>query len=352
MHITFVLPAYPRKPVGGYKIIFEYANLLSQDGFDVTIAYANEGVLSRYPIPNFLKNKCINLLTFIEPTWFKLNSKIKKVSLQGKQAKKVYNSTDIVFATAVSTVDITQRNFKSSKKIYFIQGFENWFFSDKYVYSTYNMDFIKIVISKWLKKIVEQHTSDKVYYIKNPIDTNVYKKIIPISKRNDYSIGMLYHDNPVKGSKYGLAAIKKVKEKFPQVKVYLFGTATPPEELPNWIKYYKNISQSETVKLYNKISIFVCPSIKEGFGLTGLEAMSCGAAVVSTNYTGGKEYIQNDYNAVVSEVKDIDCMSKNIISLITDKKKRIKIAKNGIKTGQDFSLIKSYIQLKEIVLNS
>ena len=40
-NICFVLPAVSRKPIGGYKIAFEYANKLGRDDNDNTMAFAS-----------------------------------------------------------------------------------------------------------------------------------------------------------------------------------------------------------------------------------------------------------------------------------------------------------------------
>ena len=112
----------------------------------------------------------------------------------------------------------------------------------------------------------------------------------PIEKRNPFKIGMLYHKAPYKGSKQTLNVIINLKKSYPELELIMFGTADVPKNLPKWITYYKNATQAKTIEIYNDISIFVSGTIKEGFGLTGLEAMACGAALVSTDYLGVKDY--------------------------------------------------------------
>lgn len=51
------------------------------------------------------------------------------------------------------------------------------------------------------------------------------------------------------------------------------------------------ITQDEQVALYNGASVFVCPSLYEGFGYPPLEAMACGAPVVSSGRTSLNEII-------------------------------------------------------------
>ena len=38
--ITFLLPCRNPTPVGGFKIIYEYANRLANDGFNVNLVYS------------------------------------------------------------------------------------------------------------------------------------------------------------------------------------------------------------------------------------------------------------------------------------------------------------------------
>jgi len=51
------------------------------------------------------------------------------------------------------------------------------------------------------------------------------------------------------------------------------------------------ITDDELMRLYNLCTVFVLPSLHEGFGLPALEAMSCGAAVIGANTTSIPEVI-------------------------------------------------------------
>ncbi len=65
------------------------------------------------------------------------------------------------------------------------------------------------------------------------------------------------------------------------------------------------VSDSDLALLYRKCSLFVFPSLHEGFGLPVLEAMSCGAPVIGSNATSIPEIIGTsealfDPNSVIS----------------------------------------------------
>ena len=57
------------------------------------------------------------------------------------------------------------------------------------------------------------------------------------------------------------------------------------------IHFLGYISDNDLVLLYNYCKLFVFPSLEEGFGLTPLEAMRCGAAVIASNTTSLPEVI-------------------------------------------------------------
>ncbi len=56
-----------------------------------------------------------------------------------------------------------------------------------------------------------------------------------------------------------------------------------------WIE--KTVSKEEAIQLYSHARVFCCPSIYEPFGITNLEAMACGTAVVASCTGGIKEVV-------------------------------------------------------------
>jgi len=344
--IFFVLPGYSRRPIGGYKIIYQYANKLAEDGYNVNIVYLE---YNRFP-KGSLKWLVLKHWTQTGPNWLKLNRKIKKYTVKSSLSTIQCNKDDVVIASSVETVEPTKKLFADiNDKFYFVQDLEDWNVSRNYLISTYNMGFVNVAISKWLKEFVDKHSNKKTIYLRNPIDIKKYRVINPITDRDPYTIGMLYHKASYKGSDCTLDTIKQLKSKYPQLKLIMFGTREEPKNLPSWIKYYKNASQSTTIDIYNSIGIFVCGTIKEGFGLTGLEAMACGATLVSTDYLGAREYALNGVNSILSPVTDYKKLGENISLIIDNPSLRLRLAKAGVETAADFSWDVAYKRFKSII---
>ena len=203
--------------------------------------------------------------------------------------------------------------------------------------STYSKGYTNIVISSWLKEIVDENSLQPSILIKNPIDLNVYRIVKPLNTRKKHTISLLYHKEKHKGVKFALEALYRLHELYTDLEVYMFGVFDYKDKLSPWIHYTRRASQQQTVDIYNKTCIFLCATIEEGYGLTGLEAIACGNVLVSTDYCGVREYARDGYNSLLCPIKDINTLVSNVQRLFEDDELREKLAKNGQESVQEFS---------------
>lgn len=331
MNISFIINEPIQNASGGYKVVYIYANELVKNGDNVSIYYRcrKEVLFSNYKFPFVIKLLIANFFTIKGPKWFKLNKKVKKHIICSIDNERVKNG-DVVIATASDTAkDVNYLDSKKGKKYYLIQGYENWMMSEQELFETYSFDMTKITVSNWLKeKIMPYDTNNKLYCVLNGIRNDEFYIVNPIDNRNNNCISMLYHDLESKGTKEGMEVIYKLKEKYPELKVCLFGVVDKPSNLPEWITYTHNATVKELNKIYNESSIYLCPSWNEGFGLTAAEAMMCGCALVSTQTKGIQEYATKE-NSCLVEIHDKENMYNYCSYLIDNPNERIKMAEKG-----------------------
>ncbi len=338
MKIAFCLPFFNTHAQGGYKVVYEFANRLVSTGNDVSIYYDGTGRLSKYHVPYFVKEQFLSLQACHHPKWFSLSNKVRRHVVYGLTANKIDNY-DVIFATGVSTAHpVACLPEEKGRKFYLIQDFEDWKLPRDKVLETYRLGMTNIVVSKWLKRIVDSACENtNAVYLPNAIDTNSFRVVKPIEKRDPLCVGLLYHKSKHKGVQDALDALKIIKKKYPQLKVKMFG-ATPLEpNVPNWINYTFNANVRQLLDIYNECSIFVCASINEGFGLTGAESMACGCALASTDYKGVHEYAIDKENALLSPIGDPESLARNIEHLIEDSHLRIKLAYRAVTSIQERS---------------
>ena len=126
----------------------------------------------------------------------------------------------------------------------------------------------------------------------NGIDTEVFRPMPAVEPKPMRIITTASADQPLKGLRYLLAAIARLKPSYPDLELRVIGKLNrggPTFKqlrklgLESSVSFLSGISTEDLVKQYNKAAIAVSPSLYEGFGLPAGEAMACGTAVISSD---------------------------------------------------------------------
>lgn len=102
--------------------------------------------------------------------------------------------------------------------------------------------------------------------------------------------------------------------------------------------FFGNSSEIDKILCYS--DLFLLPSETESFGLAALEAMACGVPVISSNSGGLPEVNSNGFSGYLSNVGDVDHMSKNAISILNDEVKLSQFKKNAKEVALRFEIHK------------
>lgn len=97
----------------------------------------------------------------------------------------------------------------------------------------------------------------------------------------------------------------------------------------------KFVSEEDLDKLYRNASLYVFPSLSEGFGLPPLEAMARGVPVVSSNATCLPKILGDA--ALYFNPLDIDDMAKVIKKALLDNNLREELIKKGFEQIKKYS---------------
>ena len=106
--------------------------------------------------------------------------------------------------------------------------------------------------------------------------------------------------------------------------------------------------QEEIEDILAITDLFILPSEYESFGLVALEAMAAEVPVISSNAGGLPEVNINGVTGFLSDVGDIDSMSKNIIDLFSDEKAFQTMRKNALIQAQKFDIQNIVPQYEEL----
>lgn len=352
--VVFLMPHDGIVPAGGFKVVYEYANRLAADGIPVTIVYPNTKRWGKHTlltrgkdVARFLVRKANQ---GYRSRWFRFHPAVRFRWVWSLSTFR-YAESDRVVATAVETAYyLNQYKLPSSQKFYFIQDYENWYFSDEFVRASYHYDMRKIVIARWLQRIVEE-CGEKADFVPNGFDFNFFHLSVPVEQRDRHNVVCMYHVDKRKGLDVAFKAFDLVRERCPQLCVHLFSVYEQPDTLPAWFHFHRQPDKTEFNRLYNQAAIYVGSSNIEGWGLTVGEAMQCGCAVACTDNRGYLEMAVQGRNALVSPVGDAEALAANIIRLMDDDALRCRLARQGEQDIHQFDINKSYQKFKSCLMS-
>lgn len=224
--------------------------------------------------------------------------------------------SDVVIATWWETAEwVNALSRSKGAKVYFIQHHEVFpYLPVSRCKATYRFPMHKIVIARWLKEMMRLEYGDhNVDLVPNSVDRSQFFPS-PRGKQAVPTVGALYSVAPFKGFDLTLQAVARVRQKIPQLRFRVFGSAYPVERLPlpSYAEFLRLPSQDDIRRLYSSCDVWVTASRTEGFNLPAMEAMSCATPVVSTRTGWPEEAIVSQWNGILVDVEDVEGLSRGI----------------------------------------
>jgi len=222
--------------------------------------------------------------------------------------------------------------------VHFVQGYEIDFLdvaSAADVDSVLRLDLPKIAVSRYLADVLHRRLGvpdDRITVVRNGLDHSRYRP--PAAPRpRGRSVCTMLSPNPPKGSAVTIAALERVRSELPDLEVNAFGGERRPAWLPGWARYWRGLSGGELARrVYQANSLYLCGSVREGWGLPVAEAMACGAAVVSTRNGGVEEFCVHERNSLLVEVDDVPAMADAVTRLLLDEQLRSRLVAAAVVT--------------------
>lgn len=358
MKITFVLPSYPWRPIGAFRVVYEYANQLVTRGHEVTVAHARRlkdeeefwAPRGAYQRLRVAARWARNVALKPSMSWCRLDVRVRTLFVPEPAARFIPDA-DAIIAGAWGTAPYVLRLPESKgEKFHLIQSYAaNFGLPETWVNTIWKAPLHNIFIARWQVEIARRLGVSDFTLIPNGIDQSLFRVVDPIEGRTR-RIAMLFSTNHVKGSRDGIEALQIARRAHPDLQAVFFGVPPKLPEVPAWVEYHRDPPQEDLARnVYNSSSIFLCPSLAEGFPLPPAEAMACGCALVSTTCTGISEYAEQEATALLSPPGDPKALADNIARLLKDDDLRVRIAKAGHRGIQPFTWERSTDLLQQFI---
>jgi glycosyltransferase involved in cell wall biosynthesis len=96
--------------------------------------------------------------------------------------------------------------------------------------------------------------------------------------------------------------------------------------LSDTVVLWKNISEHEKIKLLKTAWVYVFPTMKEGFGISALEAQAVGTPVVAYKVLGVTDSVKNGITGILVEDGNITELANAIIKILQDEDLRRRLS--------------------------
>lgn len=106
--------------------------------------------------------------------------------------------------------------------------------------------------------------------------------------------------------------------------------------IANKVIFFGNSNEIDKILCFS--DLFLLPSITESFGLAALEAMASGVPVISSNTGGIPEVNIEGVSGFLSNVGDVEEMSKNAIYILSDETRLKQFKENAKKESRKFDI--------------
>ncbi|EQB65327.1 MAG: glycosyltransferase family 4 protein [Thermoplasmatales archaeon E-plasma] len=379
---TFVLPEFNFVPPGGYLVVFELSEYLSKKGYKVSIVFlkniesglykiTKNIILKNHKVPttikytifrNILGKFLIALIINLIKKYPSFSNLLLKIGINLRQeffkefdfdcldftiSKQIPKGlrTKRLIATAWQTTYFVNRFGGCNLKYYLVQNSE-----DDYSFSgslselareSYDFSPKKIVINQ---RMMDRFSRESP--IKITVAPHIQGKIKCKPEGRDNNIILFQLRNGVdKGANVAIEAARLIHLEKPNIEIISYGSYKG--DLPSFIHHYGYVSDTLYVELFNMASIFILPSLVEGFPTPILEAMACGCVPVSTKSGGTEEMIDQMINGILVPIDDPQSICEKVVWLVNNVEKRIDMAYKAISTLNNYSIERMGIEFVE-----
>jgi len=150
---------------------------------------------------------------------------------------------------------------------------------------------------------------------------------VPLAVRSRHMIGCVSRLMKYKGVQFAIRAIARIADEFPDVRLEIAGSGPHERELrklvrdlgvnPN-VAFLGRVSEERKLKLFRESRAVILSSIREGYGLSVIEANSFGTPAIGWDVPGLRDCIIDNSTGLLASFPDIDDLARQIHNIMTN----------------------------------
>ncbi len=192
------------------------------------------------------------------------------------------------------------------------------------------------------------------------IDRAQYFRDASVTKYEQPTILYLGRVKKYKSIQHLILALMKIRALVPNARLMIVGSGDYLDSLKSLVRsldltdaveFPGYVSAAEKVERMRRAHVAVLPSLKEGWGLTNIEANACGTVVVAARTPGLKDSVKDGESGFLYEYGNTGELADKIISLLTDQPLRQRLECGGIAWSDRFSWDNAAVEFEKLLLH-
>jgi GT2 family glycosyltransferase/glycosyltransferase involved in cell wall biosynthesis/predicted nucleic acid-binding Zn-ribbon protein len=326
--LLFVLPVAERS--GGANVVLDEAEAMRKMGVEVSILN-----LARYQ-----QRFDLNYFDITFPVIF-----VKEET----EIPELLPSYDAVIATWCASVNWLTPAASSDQlpiRGYYIQDFEPNFFPEgseefKIAWDSYSRypDLVRVTKTEWTRAVVREKTGVECTVVGPSVNIDLYsprRREGPACANRPLRIAaMIRPSSQHRAPKLTMEILRDFYHAHHEnIEIYLFGcdsydlrTLAVPDDFGFWNAGV--LTRPQIAALFNGIDIFADFSKYQAMGLTAMEAMCCGAAVIVPQEGGAATFVEHEETGIMVDTSSSRACLSALEQLVTDEELRSRLQRKG-----------------------
>ncbi|KDA54641.1 hypothetical protein EG19_10805 [Thermoanaerobaculum aquaticum] len=313
---------------GGVKVVLQQAELLAEQGLDVTVV-AKEA----------------------RPSWYSLKVEFRKVP---SFSPVFLPSADLTVATFWTTVE-PALSIPWGRKVHYCQGFEGHYAQgtevEPSILKTYALPIPTWVVNPSLGNLLEARFGRPTFLLPPPLDPFFRpKRRKPEPRGMPRVLVMGSFDFQWKGVATALQAVLIMRSRGLPVELWRISQFPLTQEERRLLqpdRYFESLTPHQTAQVVRQCDLLLAPSWEEGFGLPLLEAMASGVPAVASDIDAFR-FLAGGVVPLVPP-KDPYALAEAAMDLLQSPSRWRAVREAGLERAKEFSRLEAARRIREAV---
>lgn len=217
-----------------------------------------------------------------------------------------------------------------------------------------------VTVSESTRHELSEMGITRVTIAPNAIDKSLYR-VTPGLARESFLIAHVGRLKKYKRLDLLLEALVEVRKEIPEARLDIGGAGDYRGALEararelglgESVRFLGRISEAEKVHLYGSARVFVNSSLKEGWGLTTIEANACGTPVVATDVPGLRDSVRHGETGLLVPFGDARAFGEAVLAILRNPAEADRMGERALEWAAEHDWEKAFEATRDALLET